>query len=103
LLAFASERRLKVRWALATHTHADFVAGLREVATATGARIGMGAAFAGTLPCERLRDDAVLEVGGSKIRVLATPGHTLDSVCYLVQPPPGDDQPQRLCSGDTLF
>jgi glyoxylase-like metal-dependent hydrolase (beta-lactamase superfamily II)/rhodanese-related sulfurtransferase len=103
LLAFASERRLKIRWVLATHTHADFVAGLREVAAATGARIGMGDKFAGELQCERLRDDAVLDVGGARIRVLATPGHTMDSVCYLVQAPPGGAEPLRLCSGDTLF
>ena len=103
LLAFAAQQGLTIRWALATHTHADFVAGLREVAAATGARIGMGDRFAGELRCERMRGGTALELGRCRIDVLATPGHTLDSVCYLVHPVPGHDEPLRLCSGDTLF
>src|SRR5262249_33643634 len=89
LLAFAAPQRLPIRWVLATHTHADFVAGLQEVAAATGARIGMGAAFDGSLRCERLAGGAELQLGGAHVRVLATPGHTMDSVCFLLRPAPG--------------
>ena len=101
VLAFAAARGLRIRQVLATHVHADFVAGLVEVASATGARIGMGERFTGRLPCERLADGQELLLGDARIRVLATPGHTVDSVCLFVTGP--GDAPPRLLSGDTLF
>jgi glyoxylase-like metal-dependent hydrolase (beta-lactamase superfamily II)/rhodanese-related sulfurtransferase len=96
----ARRHGLRVRCALATHVHADFVAGLRELRAATGATLAMGARFAGALQCDRLRDGDELVVGRVRVRALETPGHTPESVCYLVQAP---DAPPRLLSGDTLF
>ncbi|HLU38662.1 MAG TPA: rhodanese-like domain-containing protein [Planctomycetota bacterium] len=103
LLAGAARAGLRVRHVIGTHVHADFVAGLAEVAAATGAEIAMGERFAGKLPCRRLPDGAEIEFGGARLKVLETPGHTEDSVCLLVVPPDGDGAPERLLSGDTLF
>ena len=103
ILAAAEAAGVRLRWALATHVHADFVVGLAEIAAATGARIGMGERFAGELPCERFADGQELAIGGANLRVIATPGHTHESVCFLLQPPTNEDAPARLLSGDTLF
>lgn len=99
-LECARRHGLRIRWALATHVHADFVAGLRELQAATGAAIGMGARYDGGMACSRLEDGVELCVGNTRIKTLSTPGHTPESVCYLVSAP---DAPQRLLSGDTLF
>lgn len=101
VLAFLAAHRLRATRVVATHVHADFVAGLHEVAAATGARIGLGERFTGRFACERLADGQTLRVGDVAVTVLATPGHTLESVSFLVGP--GDDRPGRLLTGDTLF
>lgn len=101
LLAFVAGERLHVRWVVATHVHADFVAGLGEVAAATGAPVALGEAFTGRHPCRRLGDGEQLTFGGRTVRVLATPGHTIESVSLFVAPEPGGAP--LLLSGDTLF
>ncbi len=101
VLAFLAANGLRARWALATHVHADFVAGLLELAAATGATIGLGERFAGRLPCTRLADGERVRIGDMAVEVLATPGHTLESVSLLV--PEHGDAPPRLLTGDTLF
>ncbi|MEO6593632.1 MAG: MBL fold metallo-hydrolase [Planctomycetota bacterium] len=100
-LAICKQHGLRLRWVLATHVHADFVAGLAELRAATGAQIGMGAAFDGELPCTRLDDGHELTLGDSRITVIATPGHTPESVSFLLRTP--DATPAKLLSGDTLF
>lgn len=101
VLSFLAAERLRCTWVVATHVHADFVAGLHEVAAATGARIGLGERFTGRLPCQRLAHGQTLRVGDVDVQVLATPGHTLESVSYFT--PAHGDAPPRLLSGDTLF
>lgn len=101
VLAFVAENGLMVRWVVATHVHADFVAGLGEVAAITGARIGLGERFTGRHPCERLADGQQLVIGDQRLRVLSTPGHTTESISLFL--PAGPGGPGRLWSGDTLF
>lgn len=103
ILAHAQQLGVRIRWVLATHVHADFVAGLGEIAAATGAPIALGERFDGPLPAARLGDGQELQVGGIRITAMATPGHTPESTCFLVQPPTGIAAPERLLSGDTLF
>ncbi|HEX5053348.1 MAG TPA: MBL fold metallo-hydrolase [Planctomycetota bacterium] len=100
-LAICKQHGLRLRWALATHVHADFVAGLAELHAATGAEIGMGARFDGELPCTRLDDGHELMLGSVRISVIPTPGHTPESVSYLLHP--GEGQADKLLSGDALF
>jgi len=100
-LAICAQHGLRIRWALATHVHADFVAGLAELRAATGAQIGMGAAFDGELPCTRLEDGHELRLGDAKIAVIDTPGHTPESVSFLLSAP--GQEAGKLLSGDCLF
>jgi glyoxylase-like metal-dependent hydrolase (beta-lactamase superfamily II) len=101
-LAWADQHGLRIRYALATHVHADFVAGLAELRDAARAEIVMGERFAGDLACRRLAEGEQLQVGGLRIRALCTPGHTPESTCFLVN---GGEAgaPGRLLTGDTLF
>jgi glyoxylase-like metal-dependent hydrolase (beta-lactamase superfamily II)/3-mercaptopyruvate sulfurtransferase SseA len=100
-LAWADQHRLRIRYALATHVHADFVAGLAELRDAARAEIVMGERFDGAFACQRLGEGDQLRVGGLRIRALATPGHTPESSCFLVEGEAG--APGRLFTGDTLF
>jgi hydroxyacylglutathione hydrolase len=101
ILALLAAEKVRATWVVATHVHADFVAGLHEVAAATGARIGLGERFRGRLPHTPLPDGHTLRVGDAEIDVLATPGHTLESVSFHVRA--RADAPPRLLSGDALF
>ncbi|HEX6811927.1 MAG TPA: MBL fold metallo-hydrolase [Planctomycetota bacterium] len=100
-LAVCTQHGLRIRWALATHVHADFVAGLAELKAATGAQIGMGSLFDGDLPCTRFEDGHQLQLGDARITVIHTPGHTPESVSFLLHAP--DHEAGKLLSGDTLF
>jgi glyoxylase-like metal-dependent hydrolase (beta-lactamase superfamily II)/rhodanese-related sulfurtransferase len=100
VLAFLTEHRLRATWVVATHVHADFVAGLEEVAAATGAQIGIGEAFAGRMRVQRLAHGQRLRFGDQVVEILATPGHTFESVCLHAV---GRETPGRLLTGDTLF
>lgn len=85
-----------------THRHADHWQALPEVANATGAPVLAGAEDADSIghPVDRrLADGDVVEAGGIRLDVLATPGHTPGSVCLLLR----TDDETRLFSGDTLF
>lgn len=114
LLAFVRERQLTVGWILETHAHADHLTAAAYLRRITGAPVAIGRgitrvqarfkALFGLEPdfptdgrqFDRLLDDGdVLHVGGLEVRVLGTPGHTDDSLTYLV----GD----AAFVGDTVF
>jgi hydroxyacylglutathione hydrolase len=103
VLAFVRQHGLRVTRVLATHVHADFVAGLLEVAAATGATVALGERFTGRLPCTRLAHGERVRVGGVDVEVLATPGHTLESVSFLAAGDAAGERPARLLTGDALF
>ncbi|MEP7027997.1 MAG: rhodanese-like domain-containing protein [Candidatus Eisenbacteria bacterium] len=96
----ARARGLVIRYVLETHLHADFVSGHRELAARTGATIVLSARAGATFPHRAVKDGDVLELGGVKISVLETPGHTPEGVSYLVE---AAGEPARLLTGDTLF
>ncbi|MEC7584218.1 MAG: MBL fold metallo-hydrolase [Planctomycetota bacterium] len=102
ILAFAEQHQLRIRWALATHVHADFVAGFGELAHATKACVALGAQFDGSMPCERLENGQQIEVGGSVLSVLETPGHTRESVSFFIRSS-DPAAPPRLLSGDPML
>jgi sulfur dioxygenase len=93
-LALVAELGLLLRYAMDTHVHADHVTAAGEIRRRTGCRTVAGARGAS---CADLHLDhgETLCLGDLTIEVIATPGHTDDSVCYRV----GDD----LFTGDTLF
>jgi hydroxyacylglutathione hydrolase len=93
---------LRITWVLETHLHADFVSGHRDLAARTGAKIGIGATAGAKYEHHPLTDGAEIRIGRVRIRALATPGHTPESLSYLVFEGDGDS-PWGILTGDTLF
>ncbi|MEZ6017770.1 MAG: MBL fold metallo-hydrolase [Planctomycetota bacterium] len=89
-----------IQHVLLTHFHADFLAGHLELARATGAKLHLSAAASAEYPFHALTDGAELQLGAVTVRALATPGHTPESMCFLVL---DGARPHAVLTGDTLF
>ena len=93
---------VKLKYIFETHFHADFVSGHIDLAKKTGATIVYGPTemktgftmYVGT-------DGEIFTVGGIQIKLIHTPGHTMESSCFLVSDEDGNEK--GLISGDTLF
>jgi len=84
-----------------THFHADFVSGHVTLAEKTGAPIVYGPNANPTFKAHIATDGEVFKIGNITLTVLHTPGHTMESTCYLLKDENGKDH--ALFSGDTLF
>lgn len=102
-LEAARKNGLKIRYIFETHLHADFVSGHRELAARTGAEIYLSRHAGATFPHVDVDDGYTLRVGKLKIEVLATPGHTPESISLLVTDEEKGHQPWAVLTGDTLF
>lgn len=102
-LDFAAHHDLRLKHVLLTHVHADFVAGHTELAARCGAAIGAGARVEYGFGHAPLAEGDVVTAGTARITVLETPGHTPESLCFLVRDEAAPDTPPRLLTGDTLF
>ena len=102
-LGEAAEHGLRIERVIETHVHADFLSGHLELAAATGAVISYGEGAEVEFPIEPLRDGQRLSLGGVTLEILATPGHTPESICIVVREPPGEEVPYAVLTGDTLF
>lgn len=91
----------KIKYILETHFHADFVSGHLDLAKETGATIVYGPTAKPNFEAHVAEDNEVLNVGDVKIKVLHTPGHTMESSCYLLEDENGKDV--AIFTGDTLF
>lgn len=100
-LQLAAERQAVIKYIFETHFHADFVSGHLDLAKATGATIVYGPHTETSFPVHVGRDGETFTVGGLKVEVLHTPGHTLESCCYLLKNEQGN--PYCVFTGDTLF
>ena len=100
-LKLAAERKAKIKYIFETHFHADFVSGHLDLAKTTGAPIIYGPRTETNFPIHLATDGERFQLGDSTIEVLHTPGHTVESSCYLVRT--ADGKPQALFTGDTLF
>ncbi|MBS1663547.1 MAG: MBL fold metallo-hydrolase [Bacteroidetes bacterium] len=100
-LRLAGERNATIKYIFETHFHADFVSGHLDLAKATGAPIVYGPKTETNFPIHKAVDGEVFKLGNSTIEVLHTPGHTVESSCYLVRQ--ADGKPEALFTGDTLF
>jgi hydroxyacylglutathione hydrolase len=96
----ASTLGVTIRYILETHLHADFVSGHRELAARSGAEIVFGAKANAAFPHRAVRDGDMLRIGKVELRAIETPGHTPESISWLVSE---DGQPSKLLTGDTLF
>ena len=99
----AAARGLAIERVIETHVHADFVSGHLELAAETGAVICYGEGADVEFPIEAVRDGQRLSLGEVTLEILATPGHTPESVCIVVYEQPDDDVPYGVLTGDTLF
>jgi glyoxylase-like metal-dependent hydrolase (beta-lactamase superfamily II) len=99
----AAEHGVTIRHIFESHLHADFVSGHQELAARTGAKIYIGAQAGATFPHVPVRDGFELKFGKASIRVLATPGHTPESICLVVTDEEKSRSPWAVLTGDTLF
>ncbi|WP_026776490.1 rhodanese-like domain-containing protein [Polaribacter sp. Hel_I_88] len=97
----ASKNNSKIKYIFETHFHADFVSGHVTLAEKTGAKIVFGPTAKTNFDAIIAEDNQVFKVGDLTIKVLHTPGHTMESSCYLLKDKNGKDH--ALFSGDTLF
>ena len=110
-LDIAREQDLQITAVAETHIHADFLSGARELKQATGARLylsGEGAGELGYLPAQDsstqfLKNAEEIKIGELRVRVLHTPGHTPEHICFEVFDGPDKSQPMLLLSGDFIF
>ena len=96
----AEKLGLTIRWILETHLHADFVSGHRELAERTGAAILIGAKAGAEFQHRPVHQGDTIELGSIDLRALETPGHTPESISWLVLE---DARPVKVLTGDTLF
>ena len=92
---------VRIKYVLETHFHADFVSGHVALAEKSGATIVYGPNAQPDFPFHSAQHEEILKVGKVNIVVLHTPGHTMESTCYLLRDEHGKDT--ALFSGDTLF
>lgn len=100
-LKLAEEAKVKIKYIFETHFHADFVSGHIDLARKTGAKIVFGPTANPNYDVIVAKDEQIFEIGDVKIKVLHTPGHTMESVTYLLIDEKGNDH--AIFTGDTLF
>ena len=91
----------QIKYIFETHFHADFVSGHVDLAKRTGATIVFGPQANPSFTFHSAKDQEVFKVGDLTIKVLHTPGHTMESTCYLLSDKSGKDL--AVFTGDTLF
>ena len=100
-LEMANERKAKIKYIFETHFHADFVSGHIDLSKATGAPIVYGPGTETKFPVHIAKDKEIFHVGELTIEVMHTPGHTLESSCYLLKDGSGINH--CVFTGDSLF
>jgi hydroxyacylglutathione hydrolase len=97
----ALKNNAKIKYIFETHFHADFVSGHLDLSEKTGAQIVFGPTAQTTFKSIIATDNQEFKIGKLTLKVLHTPGHTLESTCYLLV----DEhcKPNCVFTGDTLF
>ncbi|MCE3260332.1 MAG: Rhodanese domain protein, partial [Bacteroidetes bacterium] len=97
----AAKDGVKIKYVFETHFHADFVSGHLDLSKKTGADIVYGPNASPEFPSIIARDNQEFKLGNVTIKVIHTPGHTMESSCFLLIDENGKEN--ALFSGDTLF
>ena len=100
-LNLAHERGATIKYVLETHFHADFVSGHIDLANKTGASIVFGPGATPAYKAYIGEDNEMLQLGHNHLQILHTPGHTIESTCYLLYDENG--KKHAVFTGDTLF
>jgi len=97
----ADRNHAVIKYVFETHFHADFVSGHIDLARATGATIVYGPGAQPGFAAYVAKDEEEIKLGRVSLKVLHTPGHTMESTCYLLKDEKGKET--ALFTGDTLF
>ncbi|MEO5888723.1 MAG: rhodanese-like domain-containing protein [Ferruginibacter sp.] len=100
-IALAKERNTTIKYIFETHFHADFVSGHLDLSKETGAPIIFGPETKTDFPVHLAKDGESFKLGKISIQVLHTPGHTIESSCYLLKDE--NSKSNAIFTGDTLF
>ena len=100
-ILLAKERNATIKYIFETHFHADFVSGHIDLAAKTGAKIVYGPEATTSYEVYNAKDEEVFKLGNVTIKAIHTPGHTLESTCFLLMDE--NNKEYALFSGDTLF
>ena len=100
-IARAKKDKAKIKFVFETHFHADFVSGHLDLQKKTGAQIVFGPTAKPGYEALVAVDNQVFEVGDYKVKVIHTPGHTMESTTYLLIDEKG--KKHGIITGDTLF
>ncbi len=106
-LEIAKQNNLNITHIAETHIHADFLCGSRELATVTGAEMYLsdegGEDWQYQFEHIGLKEGSILEVGNLTLKVLHTPGHTPESISFLLTDHPATNEPVMIFTGDFVF
>ena len=100
-IELAASRNASIQYIFETHFHADFVSGHIDLGEKTGAPIIYGPGTITKFPVQVAEDNEVFKLGNLSIQVLHTPGHTVESTCFLLKDENGKGY--AIFTGDTLF
>ena len=106
-IEIAKQNNMKITHIMETHIHADFLSGSRELAALTGAKIYLsdegGPGWEYEFDHVGLKDGAEFMVGNLKFEVMHTPGHTPESISFLLTDTPASPDPVMIFTGDFVF
>lgn len=106
-LKIAEDNKMKITHVAETHIHADFLSGARELQALTGAELYLsdegGEGWQYEFPHVGLKDGSTFNVGNLKFEVVHTPGHTPESISFLLTDTPASSEPVMLFTGDFVF
>ena len=106
-LEIAKQNKMTITHVAETHIHADFLSGSRELAALTGAKLYLsdegGPGWEYEFDHVGLKDGSTFMVGNLKFEVLHTPGHTPESISFLLTDTPASPEPVMLFTGDFVF
>lgn len=106
-LDIAEQNNLRITHIAETHIHADFLAGSRELAAVTGAKLYLsdegGEGWQYEFPHVGLKEGDVIKVGNLSLQVMHTPGHTPESISFLLTDHPATNKPVMVFTGDFVF
>jgi hydroxyacylglutathione hydrolase len=100
-LQLAKEHHATIKFIFETHFHADFVSGHLDLSKKTGAPIVYGPNTEANFSFHLAKDKEIFKIGNITLEAIHTPGHTIESTCYLLRDENG--KPTCIFTGDTLF
>ncbi|HLF19880.1 MAG TPA: MBL fold metallo-hydrolase [Bacteroidota bacterium] len=102
-LQYVSSHNLKLTHIFETHSQADHLSGAKKLSEATGVPAYFYDTVKANFSIKRVKDEDEIRIGNILLKILYTPGHTLDSMCIIVTDTTRADEPWFVLTGDTLF